>query len=278
MESLNYHSLVCVKGKFSAWKKVNCRLTYRLERELFSHASAVLFASQRNLDLAKKWLRRFSSNWHICPQGVNDLTMEICSDSCEVRDQFATPRDASVLLTVSELTPNKNTKLIIDALAACKNKRIWLWIAGDGSERQALESRAQLLGVGDRVKFLGFFRSVADLYATADVFVLASERDTFPHSYLEAMVSGLPLLGPRHCPKTGFSAVDEIMTEGVSGFTFRQHDASDLAERIDFITSQADKSKEMGQAARVKALSEYSWLKHAERVLQIAQDASANVA
>lgn len=278
IESLKYEERLRQRGCKTWWKRAETLLLRKVELRMFAHASAVLFASRRSVELASEWFGRRSNQWMVCPQGVNDLTLEVDSDPKTIRDRWTTPYDVPVLVTASELTPNKNTRLIIDAMEVCRNQRVWLWIAGDGSEREELQERARRAGVEERVRFLGFERQMANVYAAANVFVLASKRDTFPNAYLEAMVSGLPLIGPKHDPANGFSAVDEMMTEGVSGLTFRQHDAFHLAAQIDDITASPEQWIRMGLAGREKALAQFSWRRHADQVLEIARNARSQAA
>lgn len=277
IESLNYSERLRESRYRHWWKHADVKLLRHLEWKLFRHAKAVMFASPRNLELAAHWFEGCSENWIVCPQGVKDMTDEVKTDRHSVRKRWDTPSNANVLLTVSDLNPNKNTRLIVDAFAACKNPQLWLWIAGDGSEQSELQRRVQQAGLQQRVRFLGFERQMADIYAAADVFVLASKRDTFPNVYLEAMVNRLPVIGPRHDPQRGFSAVDEIMSEGISGLTFHQDNAADLAAQIDYITCHFERRFKMGNAARQKALTQFSWKRHADQILKLAQSARTNI-
>lgn len=70
-------------------------------------------------------------------------------------------------------------------------------IAGDGPGRGRFERMAQEHGVAERVKFIGKIddRDLPDLYRTADVFVMPSTKEGFGIVFLEAMRSGIPVIG-----------------------------------------------------------------------------------
>jgi len=70
-----------------------------------------------------------------------------------------------------------------------------LVMVGDGPDRVVAEAEAQRLGVQDEVQFLGKIEAVAPLLAGADVFLLPSDRESFGLSALEALASGVPVIG-----------------------------------------------------------------------------------
>ena len=68
-------------------------------------------------------------------------------------------------------------------------------MVGDGPDRIDAEAEARDLGVQDRVFFLGKIDAVAPLLAGADLFLLPSESESFGLSALEALASGVPVIG-----------------------------------------------------------------------------------
>src|SRR5262249_45156358 len=86
-----------------------------------------------------------------------------------------------------------------------------LWLAGEGPRKSALEARAQALGLGDRVRFLGARDDVADLMEAADLFALSSEREGLPMTVIEAMRAGRALVSTR------VGGTPEVSGEGETG-------------------------------------------------------------
>lgn len=99
-----------------------------------------------------------------------------------------------VILSVGHLIDRKGHDLVIRALAqvpeAC------LLIAGIGPEEAALRRLAGELGLTDRVRFLGGVphQRMQEIYAAADVLVLASDREGWANVLLEAMACGTPVV------------------------------------------------------------------------------------
>jgi glycosyltransferase involved in cell wall biosynthesis len=100
-----------------------------------------------------------------------------------------------VFVTVSRLEPVKNVPLLLDAfaeVAAPLDAR--LLIAGRGSAEAQIRARIAALGLGDRVRLLGYVASPRPYLAAADVFVLASDEEGFGQVLSEAMREGVPVI------------------------------------------------------------------------------------
>jgi glycosyltransferase involved in cell wall biosynthesis len=124
-----------------------------------------------------------------------------------------------LLLTASRLAPEKNTRFLSEILDRVPAAR--LGIVGDGPERPALERRfarhpAQFTGC-----LIG--SELAEAYASADIFVYASETETMGNVILEAMASGLPVVA------AGAGGVTSLVDHGVTGFLFRPGRADEAA-------------------------------------------------
>lgn len=117
----------------------------------------------------------------------------------DIRDEAAldralldTPLDAPVLLALSRLHPKKGLDTLL--LAAEKIPEAYVWLAGEGPLRGALEKLAQKLGLRDRVRFLGWRTDRGALLRAADICVLPSRYEPFGTVILEAWAAGTPLV------------------------------------------------------------------------------------
>jgi glycosyltransferase involved in cell wall biosynthesis len=88
-----------------------------------------------------------------------------------------------------------------------------LVIAGDGPERTALESKAAVLGISERVHFLGSVRNVLSLYSQVDAVVLPSRAgaEGLPNVLLEALRADVPVVA------TAVAAVPEVLSDPSAG-------------------------------------------------------------
>jgi glycosyltransferase involved in cell wall biosynthesis len=105
-------------------------------------------------------------------------------------------------------------------------KSVHLALAGTGSLGKELRILAQLLGIRDRVHFLGRLDDMPNFYRALNVFCLPSDREGMPLSPLEAQASGIPCVatdvgGTREavCPDTGavvFPADPAFLADGLA--------------------------------------------------------------
>lgn len=114
----------------------------------------------------------------------------------EARDLLGMRGNEKVLLYVGRVAPEKNLRLLFEALALVVAQRpeTRLWLVGDGPARKQLQSLARTLGVGDKVRFVGAVprRDVDTYYIAADLFVFSSMTETQGLVIGEAMSYGLP--------------------------------------------------------------------------------------
>lgn len=111
-----------------------------------------------------------------------------------LREELGMPEGVRLLVSAGGLERRKGFDILLDAFARLGNPGVWLAIAGDGPDADALRAQASTLGLGGRVHFLGHRRDMPEVLASADAFVLASRRDSLANVMLEAMALGVPVL------------------------------------------------------------------------------------
>jgi glycosyltransferase involved in cell wall biosynthesis len=99
---------------------------------------------------------------------------------------------APLALALGRLHPNKGFDLLLDALAT--TDELHLWIAGEGPLREDLARQADRLGLGGRVRFLGWREDVPALMRTADFLVCPSRHEPLGNVVIEAWAAGLPVI------------------------------------------------------------------------------------
>jgi glycosyltransferase involved in cell wall biosynthesis len=95
-------------------------------------------------------------------------------------------------LALGRFHPNKGFDLLLDALAAFPG--LHLWLAGDGGLRADLEAQAIRLGLGERLRFLGWRNDVAALLASVDFLVCPSRHEPLGNVVIEAWAAGVPVV------------------------------------------------------------------------------------
>ncbi|SEQ80353.1 Glycosyltransferase involved in cell wall bisynthesis [Lentzea xinjiangensis] len=112
------------------------------------------------------------------------------TDRATVRAALGTPPHVPVALCPARLEPQKRHDVLLDAWGLVPGEAE-LWLAGDGSQRAALEERARGLS---GVRFLGTRTDVRDLLEAADVTVLTSDWEGMPIALLESLAAHRPVV------------------------------------------------------------------------------------
>jgi glycosyltransferase involved in cell wall biosynthesis len=108
------------------------------------------------------------------------------------RASLATPQDAPLLLVLSRMHRVKGIDTMLHALAEVPGA--FLWLAGDGPARVEYEQLAARLGLGDRVRFLGWRNDRKALLEACDLCVLPSRYEPFGTVIAEAWAMRRPLV------------------------------------------------------------------------------------
>jgi glycosyltransferase involved in cell wall biosynthesis len=98
-----------------------------------------------------------------------------------------------ILLYVGRISWEKNLRLLIQAYQRMDHQRCHLVVVGNGPAFTEVQSQLQ----GLPVTFTGYLtgEDLATAYASADIFAFPSYTETFGQAVLEAMASGLPVVG-----------------------------------------------------------------------------------
>ncbi len=153
----------------------------------------------------------------------------------------------SMVLHVGRLAVEKDIDSLIGAFqaaAASLGDRAVFCVAGDGP--CAAEVRAAL----PFAKHLGFLSrtTLADLYADADLFVFPSPTETCGLVALEALASGVPVIG------ADSGGIPENLRHGLTGMLVSAGAAAAFAEAIEELVHDAEQRAAMSQAARAFAV------------------------
>lgn len=157
----------------------------------YNHVDHIITPSEAAL----KWLRRHSVEKPITviPTGIPTPPSFVKE---EVRTQLGVEPEQKMLLYVGRIAREKNLDCLFHAAAKAfaRNPALRLWLVGDGPYRKQCMTLARELGIGDRVRMVGFVpRDQVDrYYAASDLFVFSSITETQGLVVQEAMSHGLP--------------------------------------------------------------------------------------
>lgn len=176
--------------------------------------------------------------------------------AAETHAQFAMP-DEKLIFYVGRMVREKGVHILLESipavLDACPEAKFVL--AGKGPMLDELKSRANELGIMDKVCFPGFIDD-----STRNLLLRAAYTAVFPSLYepfgivaLEAMAAQLPVI------VSGVGGLAEIVEDGEDGYTVLPGDVLSLTSRLIMMLQDEDNANAMALNAYHKVIDDYDW-------------------
>ncbi len=221
----------------------NPRLLRLLYRQLFPHARRIIAVSTGiKVDLESQL-------------GIPGDHIRVIHNPCDLehveRLAIQDP-DVSVdwsiptLVAAGRLTEQKGFAHLLRAVARVPGCQ--LVILGEGEDRSDLARLAAELGIGERVRLLGFRPNPFAYMARAHAFVLSSLWEGLPMALVEAMACGAPVVST-DC----HSGPGEIVTHGTNGLLVPPADPVAMAEALTRVLTDPGLGTRLARAARERA-------------------------
>ncbi len=165
-------------------------------------------------------------------------------------DRLGVPADRKLVLALGRLHRNKAFDVLVRALPRLPG--VHAIIAGEGSERAALEALARAEGVADRVQFPGWRRDTAPLLAGCDALACPSRHEPLGNVVVEAFAASRPVVaaaaaGPR-----------ELIRPGEDGLLVPPDDVEALATSLGLVLGDARFAATLAQAGRARFEAEFA--------------------
>jgi glycosyltransferase involved in cell wall biosynthesis len=194
--------------------KLNWIVYYPVEKFCSGFTDKLITINKEDYELAKNKFR--AKEVHYVPGVGIDLFkfQSVQTDRVVKRREIGVPENAFLLISIGELIPRKNHRVIMQALKQINNSNVHYIIGGNGLLEQELKRYAMELGIADQVHFLGFRTDVAELYKVSDVFCFPSIHEGLPVALMEAMAFGLPVC----C--SNIRGNNDLIVEKEGGFLF----------------------------------------------------------
>jgi glycosyltransferase involved in cell wall biosynthesis len=247
-----YHGHV-LEGYFG---RAKTSLFIQTERALAAVTDRIVAISPRIRDeLITDYRIGSAAQYAVVPLGF-DLASFAAVDAASrvaARRALAVPTDAPTLVTVGRLTAIKQHELLLRTVREVARARpnVVLLVAGDGERRVELAALADELGIAANVRWLGWRRDLATVYAASDVFVLTSRNEGTPVALIEAMASGVPGVS------TDVGGVRDVIAHSGVGM-LAAASAESIAQCILQLLSTANQRVAMGMAARALVLERFT--------------------
>ena len=227
--------------------KLNWIIYYPIEKIMSKHTDVIVTINKE--DYSRALTFKTKSVKYIHGIGINTDRLK-CSEGCNsLREELNIDDKSIILLSIGELNDNKNQETALRAFAKINDDNLHYVLCGKGDKLEYLKTLAIKLGVENRTHFLGYRKDVVDICFQSNIYIMPSKREGLPVASLEAMYTGLPLI------TSNIRGLEDIMEDGVSGFTHNFNDVNGFANSIETLLKNTEMCKLMGENNKVKVES-----------------------
>ncbi len=233
-------------------------VVYGLERLAATCSDAELVQNPEDLPVLRR-LRIPERKLHLLGNGV-DLTrfdpQRHAGAREQVRAELGIAPDEVVVGLIGRLVAEKGYREVFAAARRLRaqHPQARFVIAGpaDPDKDDAItDAELDRAAVDAGVRLLGMRDDVERLYAAMDLYVLASHREGFPRSAMEAAAMGLPIVA------TDIRGCRQVVDHDMTGLLVPVRDPDALAVAIEALVADDERRCAMGRAARRKAVAEF---------------------
>lgn len=222
-------------------------------RFMLSRADFVAAISTYLLNLARTY--GYKGPAEVIHNGVDVTKFKITNDKLQKR--------RNMIITTSRLVQKNGIDTLIKAVAEIKKiiPNILCNIIGGGPEERSLKLQVESLKLNEHIKFLGSIpnEKILKYLQAADIFVRPSRSEGLGISFIEALASGLPIIGT---PVGGIPDIikDPSTSSGqATGLFVRVDDPKDLAQKIILLLRDNQLSKSIAEEGRKMVEEKFSW-------------------
>jgi glycosyltransferase involved in cell wall biosynthesis len=173
------------------------------------------------------YMKELAQGWGLAPDRVTVLPNPAPGvPPLPSHEELRAGRDLPLLAFAGRINRQKALEVLLAAMSQVEG--VELVLAGEGPERERFEQETRRLGLDGRVRFVGALDRVGvlKLFRSADASILSSAWENFPHTVVEALAVGTPVIS------TAAGGVAEIVKDGENGLLVPVGDADALAAAI----------------------------------------------
>lgn len=179
----------------------------------------------------------------VIPNGVDLDVFHPRTADKNLYEALGVNKDHLIIATVGRMVTEKGHVYLIEALSYLREQWPMLRCVfiGSGPLFLQLKDYAEKLDVADICLFAGVRTDMAEIYPLMDIAILPSIREPFGLVLLEAMASRVPVIA------TSAGGPPDFIKSGFNGMLVSPLNSKELAEKIDFLLSNPDKTKAIAQ-------------------------------
>lgn len=232
-----------VRNFFILLEKITALITHKL-----------VVVAQENINDAMNYKIGTKEQYMVIRSGIEiDKFKNSSIDKDAKKEELNILEDEKVITTIGPFKPQKNLKdfIKIANLISETNNNCKFLIIGDGDLRPQLELLVQGYDLTEKIIFLGWQRSINEILAISDIFVLTSLWEGLPRSMIEAMSSSVPVIA------NAVDGVKEIIKDGENGFLSEPFNIKKTADLSLKLLNDPELAKKIGTAGKNSIQKEF---------------------
>ncbi len=188
----------------------------------------------------------------------------------QARKQLNISENSLLIGVIGRISAKKGQYFLVKAILELlkKNIKAELLIFGsptindpeDIKNLKEIKNFIELQNIGDKIHFREYSKDIALFYNAIDIFVLASEGETYGMVTIEAMLSGVPVIA------TNSVGSPEMLNYGELGMLYTYNDFDSFCEKVINLLNNKEKAKEIAEKARNFAADKFSHIKECNQI------------
>src|SRR5271157_2358282 len=270
-----------------AARKAGCRAivgTFHIDTQRSHFAERILETiTNHSLDIGiavseqtkKEWVRSTflpEGRVTVIPNAVDPSRFRRRLSREAARRSLGLPVEGRIVGSVGRLAAQKGYEYLIQAIAllAPEYPDLTLVIAGEGTLREQLCHQASLLHIADRTRLLGHLDDVQPVLDAIDIFALSSLWEAMPFSLLEAMASGLPVVG------TSVAGVSELVVPDHTGYLVPPKDPVAMSSALRILLNSPELRKKFAHASQQRVIDRFNLTEMVKKTIELYRTLLAN--
>jgi glycosyltransferase involved in cell wall biosynthesis len=233
----------------------------RFEKWLMRGTDAVIVSAKSVKDFYIGQVGADPAKVDVIYNAVDWSQLETTMTRDEFRASIGVPTDVVAAGIIARLTEQKAHRVLFDAMAQhAPLQHLHLVVVGDGELRESLKQRVDVLGLQQRVHFVGARRDLGNILAALDLFAMPSLWEGLPLSLVLAMGAGLPVVATR------VAGIPEVVQQDVSGLLVSPGNSTELAQALARLVEDASLRRSLGERARAVVLPRFGFDKYVDAI------------
>lgn len=232
---------------YFGWAKT--QIFKNIERNLARKTDAIIAISERQgRELIEDHRICGQEKLQMIPLGfdLEDFHRKAVDHRSEMRMNFNLAEGDVAIGIIGRLAPIKNHDFFFDVIENVvkrTSKKIRIFVVGDGTEREYLEKRAEVINgqCNNTVLFTSWVKDIGKFNSAMDIICLTSKNEGTPVSLIEAQAANIPVIS------TNVGGVRDVVSEGVTGYIVEPGDQKTFENRLLELIEDEKKRQTMSQ-------------------------------